>query len=334
MTKLAMPLNGVDELREQLVAYEDAYALAEGLDPKTLDEDPVLPSVYEGLATVLLRMGRLGRAIAVVDRGLVHFPQALQLMFLRGDLARRVGDVLRAKSYLEACLGRTSSSLLCSIGRGLADARPLVALARVALDAGDFRLAAERIARASRHEPNALDIRCLQVLVLQRQSSRAAMQALHRLLDDAPVDPEVQLLGGELAWQARSHELAVELWRAGVGSGDAGNESRAHLAFALFSTGKQSASVEQAHQVMARDQTTASAKLLFRALDRTIAKPDAAFGQEALFRGARGWISKVSRVAPGDLMHEMASSIGLPEAVNQSRPSCRPSSSFAPLRAC
>ncbi len=288
--KLGATLLGADRQGERLAAFEQAFALAEARTDAERAELPFLPLLGDGLAASLLWHGRLESAIVVADRALEWAPDEPQLLYRRGDLAARVGDVPRATRLLWASIRSERGSLLVGDDRAARSVLPAASLARLALARGDVGTAERALEiglGADRHD---LDLRAIEVQThFTAGRLLAATNCLSALVAEAPRAASVHLFAGDLAWAKKDAEGARALWSAACAPGDAGQLARARVGLAALALGDEAGARDALAEGVARDVDTAALRILIAAATNAPCSIDPAFSADRLLAcmGAR-----------------------------------------------
>ncbi len=292
--KLAATLRKAGPTAEEERAWERALELAEALDEPRRAAQPFLPMVYAGCARSLLERGRLARAREVTEAGARAFPEAVELRWIAGELARCTGDLAAAEAAFRGCLEASAAQPVYSGDPAARTWKPALGLARTHGEAGDLEAAASDLERALSFEPSDPAARALLLRVRLAQGREAeGLAELAALMEEAPTHPEVQLAGGEIAWMQGQHDTARDLWRAAAGGDEAGNQARAHLALAHLARGALGEAQEEVAALVARDLSTAACRLLVGVVCGRELELDPAFPAEGLCRALVPWLREL-----------------------------------------
>jgi tetratricopeptide (TPR) repeat protein len=299
--KLAAALAAAGEeapaLRELERLREAAARLARG--PRT--RLGFLPLAASEEVRLLRRAGRLGEAARLAEAGLDEWPGV-------GELAYEAAEVERSCGELEAAAGHYAAALESEPWTDLYAGRPAVrgaaswlGLARVALLAGDPALALDHALRAHGLAPADREARALVArLRLLSGDPDGAWAELEGLLDEAPGDPHVLLLAGEMAWARGEPETAAGLWSAVPEGGDgAGSAARAWRVLVALARGDLESAREELRALPASDLPEAGMRALAAA---TLGEPlevDPRVRPEALAGEVEAWRGELLRVSGG-----------------------------------
>ncbi|MDB5098549.1 MAG: glycosyl transferase [Cyanobacteria bacterium RYN_339] len=118
---LGLALKGLD-VTEMVAVHEKALALWDATG-KSGTHESFLVSLYVDLALGLRALGRIQRAVEVLDRGLVIFPASPDLHHHRGTLRLVAGDLAGAGEDFQACLAPEARAFMLvldphSVGAG------------------------------------------------------------------------------------------------------------------------------------------------------------------------------------------------------------------------
>lgn len=261
--KLARTLKDPADFQEQLAAYEVAYKLSRNLSREERLSHPFMPLLYEGYCGALISFGELGYALRVITQGLKDMPDCVELIWRRGDLARRLGDWEGARRYLMACFRPRRIQTLFATDGFARTVKPAMGLAVTMLELRKIEDAARYAERAIRFEPNYWPAHCLSVkLALAMGDGEGATRKLDELLAKAPTAPSVCGLGGELAWMQGDVPAAVELWSNAKGTCDDAHEARAWQAIGELCLGFYDRAAAHLPHLDDRDLMSAAARLL------------------------------------------------------------------------
>lgn len=195
-----IPIHHYGKVRwDRIQRKRDSY-LALGI--KRLDESPHDPIAYKGLSDQLLELGMPQDALDIVDRGLVIFPDMIDLHFNRGLALDRLEKhneaeqeylwvLARQSAHLGAChnlsqiyfkrnhFERTIRSLHRGIEKGLRHPAVFFLLGRAFEASGNDRQALENFANVLKLQANYPDVRChMAVILLKNQQYNDALAAL------------------------------------------------------------------------------------------------------------------------------------------------------------
>ena len=283
--KLSGSLRGNSEREERIAVLERAVQLSRRMTRARRRTFPFLPLVFDSLASEMCRDGRIGEAIEITREGLRSFPVASDLLFRRGDLARRVGADDDARRYLGArASGRDPSELYVSNpdSRGV---MPVKGLIRPAVAADRIEEARQLLENALVPHPNDFQLRRLdvEVRVADATTREDGIARLERMMEDAPSDPEVLLISGQFAWSTDERDTALILWRrVSTEASDAGVEARCLLAIALLSMGDLEGAMDLRPPIVARDLPSAACKLVLAVVNDQPIELDPAFRRDQL----------------------------------------------------
>ncbi len=292
--KLAVSLRRVSERAEQLVAWERAYDLAGEMSRSDRLEHLFLPLLYDGYAEALVNAGDITSALRVVARGLSDLPHAVELIWRRGDIAWRVGDIESAERYLRACFRPRPVDARYAVRQRCRTVDPATRLAEVAVDRGDFDGALRHINRALEFDPTHRPARVLGVRVaLLHGDVNGATLGLSELLDESPTCAAVRLLGGELAWLQGDTDGAEELWHGLDPRTDEGHEAQCRRAVAAVAECRFDEATALLDEITDRDLDTAAARLMVSVICGRAWRRSNAFRGERLMHRLIGWLREL-----------------------------------------
>lgn len=280
--KLAQALSEPEQAAEQLATFEKAHGAVEGLSAEERATYPFAPLVYEGFARCLWKRGRVERAIEVAERGLELFPDCVELLYRRGDLALGVGDLHEARTHFTAATAAADGSTpLYASDPWVRGVGPWLGLARADAAEGNLEAAAENVARALDIDPTDTTTRCTSIRVqLAATDPDGGIAELERLLKDEPEADEVRLLAGEVAHARGDVETAEDIWRAAaLNGGLPGHQARCQWAILDLSRGRMDAAHEHLAKLTDRDLESSACRAVLAIATAARLEIDAAFEQ-------------------------------------------------------
>ena len=301
--KLSNGLRGKEDRDERIAVLEEAIGLSRRLSLAERRSYPFLPMVFEALSSERLKDGKLGEAIEICEEGLATFKEATDLMFLRGDLARRVGAEGQARKFLGACVGRGAQSPLYLSNPDTRGLLPMKGLIRPAVEADRIEEARLLLGHTLSMRPDDVSLRRLEVEVKLARPDTCpdGIDRLDRLIEEFPEDPDVLLITGQFAWSTGEAETALSLWRRAAAhdaDSDIGLEARCLLGLGLLSTGDLEAAFRLQPDIVARDLPAAACKLVLSVIEAGPVELDPAFDRDRLTAHVLG-ILKELLAAPG-----------------------------------
>lgn len=254
--KLAQALAEPEQAAEQLTTFQAAHRAAEELGPQELATYPFAPLVYEGFARCLWKRGNVGRAVEVADRGLELFPDCVELLYRRGDLALAVGDLGQARTHFAAATAAAEGpSPLYASDPWVRGVGPWLGLARADAAEENLEAAAENVARALEIDPKDTVARCTSIRVqLAATDPDGGLAELERVMKEEPEADDVRLLAGEVALARGDFQTAADIWRAAaLNAGLAGHQARRQWAIMELANGRLDAAHEHLVKIPDRD---------------------------------------------------------------------------------
>ncbi|MFT7621617.1 MAG: hypothetical protein ACI9WU_000781, partial [Myxococcota bacterium] len=221
-------------------------------------------------------------------------PNAVDLIWRRGDIAWRVGDVESAERYLKACFRPRSVDARFTGGMAARTVKPAVRLAEVAMERGEFAQAQRYVDRALSFEPTHRPAQVLAVrAALLLGDVNGATLGLAELLEEAPECTSVRLLGGELAWLQGDIVGADALWDGLDSSTDQGNEALCRKAIAAVASGRLTDARAILPNLVDRDISAAAARLMVSVVCGRAWGRGNAFRSERLMQSLIGWLREL-----------------------------------------
>jgi len=291
---LTLPLSAKSE---RLAAFAAAHRLALSLSETARGELPFLPKLYNAHADALASDGALSDAFRMVDIGLTIAPKTPELLYRRGELARRAGDVeaacrLLEQARMEQLHADPRSSLVSADRPYFVITQCGVSLLAIAAEGfGDIDLA------QAEAQPDT-KVRCgLARLFMTRGNIAKATALFAPLLESDFGDDEVRLLAGEIAWRQRDFETAKAMWQFTDQHSYAGHKARAWLA--LLAEARR----EPPNLIPDRpcDAAVAALSALIARIHSSAIRLDPAFLPDALERWTLRWRSEFIHFGRADL---------------------------------
>jgi len=305
--QLACSLRATADYDEAMDAWESAFQNVQQLPRAERRTYPWLPLMYDGYAEALVNEGDLTSALRVVTRGLADLPNAVELIWRRGDIAYRVGDNEAAGRYFRACFRPRAIEINYDTDLQSRTVRPAHGLARLAMDNRDAREAMRHIDRALRFDSDFYPAHCLAIrALLIMGDGEGATRRLDELLSTAPKSPTVRLLGGELAWMQRDTDAALELWGEHETVSEVGHRALCWVAVAEAASGDYEAAAARVTQIKDRDLGCAAARLMVAVITGSPYQRSNALRSARLLKGLIGWLRELLATEADDALDRFA----------------------------
>ena len=264
----------------ELDAAEQTYSQA-------LDRHPDAPAGQVGLGRVALARQEYADAVARFEGGLAAAPSATAVHYQLALAYRGLGDTERAEAHLRLqgdVEALPPDPLRRELDELLESANAYNIRGGRALDAGNFRAAADLFRRGLELDPNDPSLRQrLGVALFQLGDVTGAMAEFERVVRTAPEHTEAQFsLGVVLAGQGRYQE-AIDHLSMVLQRDPAYIQARVQLADALARTGRSDEALSHYDQALALDPT----------------RPEAAYGAAMTYIRMERYDAAVDRLQQG-----------------------------------
>ncbi len=305
--QLATSLQAPQKRAEQLDAWDQAFALAQELPRAARREHAFLALLYDGCADALVQDGDLTGALRVITRALRDLPNAVELIWRRGDIAYRVGDTEAAGRYFRACFRPRLVDGRYDTEPRSRTVRPAVGLARLAIDNGSIDEATRHVQRALGFDSDYYPAHCLSIRAsIVMGDGEAANERLASLLADAPDSPALRLLAGELAWMRRDRDAAAEFWADSDARIPAGHTSLCWLAITDAAEARFEDASARLVDIHDRDLSSAAARLLVSVITGTPYSRSNALRSPRLLKRVISWLRELLAIEADEALDRFA----------------------------